>query len=152
MGWKKWIPTTIYGETRGFLNWKGILGGRLKNTILGGIFQYLVKLVIFFNILWTIVLCNEFFEWTPVGAPEENQWQNPREGMKAPPSQALNHKTWTLLPDRAPSPHLELVWGNTHPHGRLNEKQKSHSGNLPVWWCLTWIKYMHCSHRGLALP
>ena len=51
-------------KTRGFLNYKGILGRGYNNTILGGIFQYLVKLGILFNILWTIVLCNKFTDWT----------------------------------------------------------------------------------------
>ena len=55
----------IYGETRVFLNWKCILGGGFNNTILGGIFKYLVKLGILFNILWMIVLWIKFIEWTP---------------------------------------------------------------------------------------
>jgi hypothetical protein len=46
---KKWIHR-ISSKNRGFFNWKDVLGGGFNKRILGGIFQYLVKLGVFFNI------------------------------------------------------------------------------------------------------
>jgi hypothetical protein len=42
--------------------WKYVLGGGFNKSILGDIYQYLVKLEVFFNILQTQVLCHKFTE------------------------------------------------------------------------------------------
>ena len=43
-----------------FLNWEGILGGGYKKTILGGIFQYFLKIGVLFHMPQTNVLCHGF--------------------------------------------------------------------------------------------
>jgi hypothetical protein len=42
--------------------WKDVMGGGLNKNSFGGIYQYLVKLGVFFNIPRTQVLCHRFIE------------------------------------------------------------------------------------------
>ena len=44
-----------------------VMGGGFNKRILGGIYPYIVKLGVFFNIPWMKVLCYRFIEWRPRG-------------------------------------------------------------------------------------
>jgi len=59
----------IYSKNKGLFYSTYILGGS-KKIILGGFYQYLVKLELLFNIPWTHMLCQKFIEWWPHGLGE----------------------------------------------------------------------------------
>jgi hypothetical protein len=52
----------VSSENRGFFYWKDVLGGGFNKRILRDIYQYLVKLGVFFNIPRMKVLCHRFTE------------------------------------------------------------------------------------------
>jgi hypothetical protein len=55
---QKWVSTT----NMGFFYWKDVLEMGFNKIILGGIYQYLVKIVVLFNIPQMQVLCHRFIE------------------------------------------------------------------------------------------
>ena len=65
---KKWIHA-IYRENRGFLKSARHIGRGLKKMILGGIFQYFLKIGVLFHMPRMNVLWHGFTKWRPRAFP-----------------------------------------------------------------------------------
>lgn len=75
MSMKKWLPT-ISSESKGFLNWEGVLVRicrGLSNVIFRGNSQYVFKLGVLFSMPWMHMICQRFIEWSPRDSMHEEK-------------------------------------------------------------------------------